>query len=205
MIIQSKRERLIDSAAKLFHRSGINATSLADIARDADIPIGNVYYYFKTKEELAQAAMAKQKQQFAAAYARLDEGLDDPRRRLIEALGYFNTVREEYTRYGCPVARTVQDADTETDAAARMAAEVLSEFTAWAERQFLRLGHGGEARGKAVSLIAGLQGAILMAKAFRDPEIISGEIERLTAWLESVPNKKIQLGKVGAKTAEAAG
>src|ERR1700743_252124 len=96
---QNKRDRLIDSAALLFHHNGLNATSLADIAKDADIPIGNVYYYFKTKEELALAAVNKRKEQFQAAYALLDEGFDDPRQRLIESLAYFEKSRDEYTQY----------------------------------------------------------------------------------------------------------
>ena len=83
---QNKRERLVDAADTLFHRKGMSATSLADIAKYADIPIGNVYYYFKTKEELALAAVTRRKEQFRRAYALLDEGFPDPRQRLIESL-----------------------------------------------------------------------------------------------------------------------
>jgi len=28
---------------------------LADIAREAEVPLGNVYYYFKTKDEIGEA------------------------------------------------------------------------------------------------------------------------------------------------------
>src|SRR5262245_37143835 len=103
MINQNKRERLIDSAAELFHRNGMLATSLADIAKHADIPIGNVYYYFKTKEELALAVITMRRDQFAAAYALLDENFPDARQRLTEALKYFDNVRGEYAKYGCPI------------------------------------------------------------------------------------------------------
>src|SRR5688500_1997937 len=113
MTNQSKRDRLIDSAAMLFHHNGLNATSLADIAKHADIPIGNVYYYFKTKEELALAAVSKRKEQFSAAYALLEEHVDDPRQRLIEAVYYFEKVRDEYTRFGCPIGKIIVDADIE--------------------------------------------------------------------------------------------
>src|SRR3954468_20903895 len=105
MNAQNKRERLILSAATLFHRNGLNATSLADIAKHADIPIGNVYYYFKTKEELALAAVSKRKEQFSAASDLLEESIDDPRQRLIAAITYFEKVRDEYTKFGCPVGK----------------------------------------------------------------------------------------------------
>jgi AcrR family transcriptional regulator len=35
----------------LAHRNGFRDTSLADIAEAAHVPVGNLYYYFKTKEE----------------------------------------------------------------------------------------------------------------------------------------------------------
>jgi TetR/AcrR family transcriptional repressor of nem operon len=204
MNIQNKRERLIDSASTLFHHNGMNATSLADIAKDADIPIGNVYYYFKTKEELALAAVSRRKEQFTTAYALLDEGFDDPRQRLIEALGYFEKIRDEYVKYGCPVGKIINDADVEKDNVAKTAAQILTDFVDWAERQFRQLGHSGNARSYAISLIAGIQGAAVMCKALGDPQVVSDEMARLTNWLEMIPNRKIQIGKVSVKAADAA-
>lgn len=196
----SKRDRLIDSAAMLFHHNGLNSTSLADIAKHADIPIGNVYYYFKTKEELALAAVSKRKEQFSAAYALLEEHIADPRQRLIEAIYYFEKVRDEYTRFGCPIGKIINDAGSEKDNVVQTAAQVLEEFILWAERQFRQLGHAADARRYATSLMSGVQGAAVMAKATRNPEIISDEIARLIAWVEMLPNRKIQLGKVAVKT-----
>lgn len=202
MINISKRDRLIDSAAMLFHHNGLTSTSLADIAKHADIPIGNVYYYFKTKEELALAAVSKRKEQFSAAYALLEEHIPDPRQRLIEAMYYFEKVRDEYTRFGCPIGKIISDADSEKDNVVQTAAQVLEDFVLWAERQFRQLGHGTDARRYGASLMAGIQGATIMAKAMRQPQIISDEIARLVQWIETLPNRKIQLGKVAAKQSE---
>ncbi len=44
-----KRTRLIETATKLAYGRGFRETSLADIAEAARVPVGNVYYYFKTK------------------------------------------------------------------------------------------------------------------------------------------------------------
>ena len=202
MTNQNKRERLVDSAAILFHTNGLTATSLADIAKHADIPIGNVYYYFKTKEELAVAAVSKRKEQFSAAYALLEENVVDPRQRLVEALRYFDNVRDEYTRFGCPIGKMIMDADLEKDQVVQTAAQVLTEFVSWAERQFRSLGHADDARRYAMSMVAGIQGAAVMAKATRNPNVISDEIARLVQWIELLPNRKIQLGKVAPKPAD---
>jgi TetR/AcrR family transcriptional regulator, transcriptional repressor for nem operon len=199
----NKRERLIDSAATLFHANGMHVTSLADIAKDADIPIGNVYYYFKAKEELAMAAVEKRREQFKAGYALLDEAIDDPRQRLIEAIKYFDKVRDEYARYGCPIGKMIEDSDVTKDNIAKAAAQILTDFVEWSERQLTLLGHNDHARGYAITLMSGVQGAVTVAKAFNDPNIISAEVERLVTWLESLPNRKIQIGKVGLKPAVA--
>src|SRR5258706_13900916 len=50
-----KRSRLVSAAVGLAYRNGFVATSLADIAREAEVPLGNVYYYFKTKDEIGEA------------------------------------------------------------------------------------------------------------------------------------------------------
>src|SRR5277367_3952889 len=97
-----KRDRLVDSAALLFHQKGIAATSLADIAKHAEIPIGNVYYYFKTKDELALATLEKRKRAMQEICTRLDEMLDEPRERLIQMARFFDKAKEEYTKFGCP-------------------------------------------------------------------------------------------------------
>jgi hypothetical protein len=62
------------------------------------------------------------------------------------------------------------------------------------------LGHSQDARKYAISLMAGLQGAALMAKTFQNPEIIADEATRLITWLETIPNRKIQLGKAGMRS-----
>ena len=204
MTNQNKRERLVDSAAVLFHHRGMTATSLADIAKHADIPIGNVYYYFKTKEELALAALTRRREQFSAIYAGLQENLADPRQRLIEVTRYYETLRDEYTKHGCPIGKMIESAENDGDNVTQTAAHTLADFVSWAEQQFRQLGHSENARSYAVSLMAGIQGAIIMAKSFGKPEIISDELARLAAWLESLPNRRIPMGKAGMRaTAEA--
>jgi AcrR family transcriptional regulator len=59
-----KRTRLIETAMKLAYRNGFRETSLADIAEAAHVPVGNVYYYFKTKEELGEAVVERRLGQF---------------------------------------------------------------------------------------------------------------------------------------------
>lgn len=47
----------------MIHRQGVERTTIADIARAAEVPVGNVYHYFKTKDELVVAALAEHERQ----------------------------------------------------------------------------------------------------------------------------------------------
>jgi AcrR family transcriptional regulator len=39
-----KRQRLTTATARVLHEQGVERTTIADIARAADVPTGNVYY-----------------------------------------------------------------------------------------------------------------------------------------------------------------
>lgn len=47
-----KKQKIILSAVNLFHRYGYSKTSLEDIAHDANLSKGTIYYYFASKEEI---------------------------------------------------------------------------------------------------------------------------------------------------------
>jgi TetR/AcrR family transcriptional repressor of nem operon len=49
------RERLVASARTLLYEQGVERTTIAEIAEAADVPPGNVYYHFKTKDRLIEA------------------------------------------------------------------------------------------------------------------------------------------------------
>ncbi len=205
MNANTKRDRLVDSAAELFHTKGLLSTSLADIAKHAEIPIGNVYYYFKTKDELAMAALEKRRQAMNEVYSRLESALDDSRERLIELVRFFDRIKDKYARFGCPIYRLVQDGgEHDKEAVSQAATMVYKDFIAWAQKQFEQLGQNELAARYATTLLAGIQGGIVMARANNSPEVLTTEIERLVEWLSSLPNKRIFLGKAGIKKSDAA-
>ena len=52
-----KRARLVAAACQLVHQQGVESTTLADIAQAGGVPLGNVYYYFKTKNDIVRAVV----------------------------------------------------------------------------------------------------------------------------------------------------
>ena len=65
--ISSKvRTRLIQAAVRLAHRHGFEHTTLAEIAKAAKVPPGNLYYYFKTKDEIGDAIVERRLSELSA-------------------------------------------------------------------------------------------------------------------------------------------
>ncbi len=192
-----KRDKLISAAATLFHQRGLGATSLADIATQAQVPIGNVYYYFKTKEELALCVLEKRAQLMEHAYAMIEASTPDPRARLCEMLRIFDAVKHDYAAHGCPVGRLIAEADTLNDNVTQAAVAVLMRCVTWAATHFEKLGHGEVASDHAMAMMGGIQGATLMARACGSPLPLSQEIARLTRWIDTLPNTAIHLSKAG--------
>ncbi|HAE61523.1 MAG TPA: hypothetical protein DCG38_04215 [Eubacteriaceae bacterium] len=54
---QVRKREILAAAGKLFEKYGIDKTSMSDVAKEADITKGLVYYYFKSKEELIEEAV----------------------------------------------------------------------------------------------------------------------------------------------------
>src|SRR5256885_6012747 len=64
-----KRERLVESARALIHEQGVHRTTLAEGAERGDVPLGNVYYYFKSKDDLVRAVLEGYQEQADALIA----------------------------------------------------------------------------------------------------------------------------------------
>ncbi|MDD9377202.1 TetR/AcrR family transcriptional regulator [Streptomyces sp. ZAF1911] len=180
-----KRERLAAAAAQVLHEQGMEKTTIADIARAADVPLGNVYYYFKTKDQLVEAAIDAHAQTLAGIISALDE-LPTPQARLKALLAGWVEQRELTARYGCPTGSLASELDKRDDGLDQTLATVMRVLLDWAEQQFLALGRSADARELAVALIASYQGISLLTNTFRDPELMASEGRRLERWIDSL-------------------
>lgn len=102
----SNREKLLWAAVRLFHQQGYQGTSIDQILQASGVRRSNLYYHFRTKEELAAAALDHYWQRYRALIRDTLERLTlPPRRRLTEFLrGVQALLAEGGFRHGCPVA-----------------------------------------------------------------------------------------------------
>jgi len=179
-----KRDRLIAAACAVMYANGVNGTSLADIAAAADVPLGNVYYYFRTKDDLVQAVVQDHLDMAAGLLAAIDAESADPAQRLKSLFGALAGDGDQIARYGCPLGSLCMELDKRT-VGPGAAADLMRVPLAWLERQFAALGRP-DARDLAMETMARYQGAALLTSTLRDPAVMATAASRTAAWIDSL-------------------
>lgn len=100
------KDRLIKAGAEAMLLKSYHAVGIQEILATTDVPKGSFYYYFKSKEEFAQAIIEYQAAKITADMEhRLSETLS-PRRKLKE---YFRMIRQDQVKtaytYPCLLAK----------------------------------------------------------------------------------------------------
>jgi TetR/AcrR family transcriptional regulator, transcriptional repressor for nem operon len=179
-----KRERLVEGARRVFHEQGVHGTTLADIAEAADVPVGNLYYYFKTKDELVEAAVDAHADEIQTRLAEFERHRTPAARLKALALG-VTELADEVARYGCPHGTLCVELAKRDDGLDRRAAKLVALTIDWAEEQFRLMGKR-DARDLAVGLVAAIQGTSLLTSSLRDPEIMTRQAHRLARWIDDL-------------------
>ncbi|MFW7414779.1 TetR/AcrR family transcriptional regulator [Demequina sp. SO4-18] len=169
-----KRERLTTAAIHLARTEGIQSTTLAAIATEAGVAPGSVYYYFKTKDDVA-AAVADGIAELLAAQ-RAEYGTD-AKAALAALLSAYVDDAAAIRAHGTLLATA--SAGTGSDRAHREAID-------WVSEQFEALGFASPAaRARAVHLLATVEGGAALARALDDPSPLEREAAHLERWVEN--------------------
>ncbi|HKI65692.1 MAG TPA: TetR/AcrR family transcriptional regulator [Solirubrobacterales bacterium] len=167
------RERILYATAELFRRQGYSGTGLKQVVVEADAPFGSLYHHFPGgKQELGEevvrmagafflalvTAVYDEEQEAAASVRAVFAGAAET----LEATGYEDA---------CPIATVALEAAS-TDERLRCATAAV--FARWTEALTERLGD----RGKALAVIAALEGAFVLCRASRssEPMLAAGEM-----------------------------
>ncbi len=104
---KNTRKELIDSAFKEIYEKGYQGASLTTILKNAKVHKGSMYYFFKSKKEMALASI-KEKiyEKFALRYSQIVD-LDS---LYLESFIHSikDTSQRDFTK-GCPIANIVQE------------------------------------------------------------------------------------------------
>jgi AcrR family transcriptional regulator len=191
-----KRERLIDAARRLFHQQGVEKTALADIAAAAGVPVGNVFYYFKTKDALIDSVIetygaAQETLSAVAGRARTPQG------RLKALIRSWAQRRDLLAEHGCPIGSLSSELAKRDGELRDRSAAVLAALIDWSQAQFAAMGRR-DARELAVALISAYEGVALLANALRDPGLIAAESRRLERWVDDLAADEVTVAHPGS-------
>ncbi|HXC84538.1 MAG TPA: TetR/AcrR family transcriptional regulator [Trebonia sp.] len=85
---QDRRELIVATAAEMFARKGIKATTVREIADAVGVLSGSLYHYFKSKDEIVQEILVEFLEETRARYAEVlgrGDGVADTLRELVLA------------------------------------------------------------------------------------------------------------------------
>jgi AcrR family transcriptional regulator len=170
---EANREHLVNAAAALFWTKGYAAASLADIARQSGVPLGNVYYYFKTKAAIAEAVGQLLQDQTREALEAIAAENDEPAARLAALFALFAAANPARTKSGCPIASACRNFSGQVPEAAKLAGGAFTLMRDWIAANLVSAGQPqARAQDLANDWLARWQGGITLAYALQDQALL---------------------------------
>lgn len=166
------RARIVDAAATLIHEQGVASTTLDDVRTAAEVSGSQLSHYFAGKDELVQAVIGYQAATIAGNQRQADLGSPQGLRAWRDMV--IAQVKSSQGQGGCPLGSLAGQL-AETDAQAR--ALIAAGFGQWSAaisdglRRLHAAGHlpdGTDPDDLAVTLLAALQGGLILAQVQRD-------------------------------------
>ncbi len=180
------RERLVRAAKTLLWERGFAATSPRAILDTAGVGQGSLYHHFSGKSEIARAAIDEFECELSADAQRLLGDGTQP--ALARVLNYLRAPRSALR--GCRVGRLAYDAEVISSPKLREPlATTFTHIGGLLEAALREAQAHGELRAEydcrqlALTIIATLQGAYILARAQRDAGVMSSALDGLAAML----------------------
>jgi AcrR family transcriptional regulator len=180
------RQRIVEAANRLFYHKGYNRTSFSDVVAAAGVPRGNIYYYFKTKDEILEAAIAYRTERIHQMLDKWNGEYRTPIERLHRFIDILSNSADAIMRYGCPMGSLNTELGKDQGGLQEQAENLFKVFEAWLSDQFAELGYAGRAHELAMRLMAQGQGISVMTHVHNDPGFLRREQERLCDWLDQL-------------------
>ena len=172
------RRRIIKAAGRLFRQRGLEGVGVADIMQKVGLTHGGFYGHFASKADLAvEACTTALIENVAGFVPKDDHGDAEPLAAVIDA--YLSPEHRKNAGNGCVFAALGSDAGRSPLPLRHAFAEGLQAYIS-AIAQTIPGRSMSEKRQKAVATMAGLVGAMVLARAVDDPSL-SDEVLRATS------------------------
>lgn len=189
--LSSTAAAIVTSARALLVTRGYNGFSYADIAETVGISKPSIHHHFPSKESLVRRVVADYRAEAQAGMAALREQLPDPVARLQAWTRFWQACLREGTLPFCVCALLATEMPAIPEEVASVVRGHFDDLSGWladllaegARSGRFRL--HGSAPTEAASFMASIHGAMIAARAYRDPELFvaisDAQMARLTA------------------------
>ena len=175
--------RILDVAERLVQLRGFNGFSYADVAAELGITKASLHYHFPGKAELGEALVIRYASRFAEALRQIDSDCQDvPAKLAAYAELYAGVLKEERM---CLCGMLAADYATLPPAMRGAVVRFFDENQSWLEGVLEQgvsdgaLHYRGPARDEAQLIISALEGAMLVARPYGDPQRFQAAAQRL--------------------------
>jgi len=178
------RARIVESAAALIHKRGVAGTTLDDVKAAAEVSGSQMYHYFPDKDDLVQAVIDFQAETIVA---RNRDALSSPNGVEAWRKMVMTAAKRTNAKGGCQLGSLVGQL-AESDPEAR--ALIAGGFNQWAAaisdglrslHAEGRLPSGIDPDDLALTLLATLQGGLLLAQVQQTPRPFETAVDTLLA------------------------
>ena len=182
---EKTRADIVACARALFYEHGYDGTSFSQIVDATGLFRGNIYHYFKTKDDILGAVVERYLEDYRALLSRWEREHDEPRARLRAFVDMIVGRKAELVDYGCPIGSLNTELGKERRELQRVARGLFDLFRGWLAVRFEELGRGKQdADALALHLLGRAQGIAVISHVYQDAHLLEREASQLKDWID---------------------
>lgn len=186
------RERLQQTAARLFHEQGYSATGVATILREAGAHSGSLYHFFPNKEALLRGVLRWYRDHLQEiVLGPVEQAEADPVERIFRLLDWYRKgIEHSDCRRGCPIGNLALEV---SDTHPELRAAIHENFEAWAagierwlEQAGDRLPADCDRRALSQFVLTVMEGGLMQVRAADSLEPFDNSVRVLRAHIDQL-------------------
>ena len=162
--------------------------SFSDIASAANVPRGNLYYYFKSKDDVLAAVIEYRLELMSRMLEEWDNKIPTPLERLKRFAHIPLIETQNIIQYGCPMGSLNTELGKVQYELRNLSKKQFDVFRAWLIRQFKQWLPRANADELGMHILVCIQGIATMAHVYVDTNLVEREVAALNRWLENLAN-----------------